>query len=151
MRWCACSRSSPPTPRRASRPCGRRRTRRCATRSVPCSRAGRCPPRPPAPTAPPCRGWRAPRRPPRADGEALEPDRVVAMALEVGVAGPRLTATVDAVARGGRLTRLLDALDEAPESGAAEVVRRHVATADMVARFVADEAVDLPAPPGGGA
>ena len=95
---------------------------------------------PPAAPAPP--SARVPA--PRADGEALEPDRVVAMALEVGVAGPRLTATVDAVARGGRLTRLLDALDEAPESGAAEVVRRHVATADMVARFVADEPVNFP-------
>jgi hypothetical protein len=78
------------------------------------------------------------------DGQVVEPDRVVAMALELGVAGPRLTAAIDAVAREGRLTRLLDVLDEAPESGAAEVVRRHVATADMVARLVAGEPVDFP-------
>jgi hypothetical protein len=81
---------------------------------------------------------------PRADAEALEPDRVVAVALEVGVAGPRLAAAVDAVARGGRLPELLDALDDAPESAAAELVGRHVATAAMAARLVASEPVDFP-------
>jgi hypothetical protein len=81
--------------------------------------------------------------PGRANGQALEPDRVVAVALEVGVAGPRLTTAVDAVARGGRLTQLLDALNGAPASEAAEVVRRHVATADMVAWLVAGEPLDF--------
>ncbi len=81
---------------------------------------------------------------PRADGGALEPERVVAVALEVGVAGPRLTAAVDAVARSGRLPQLLDTLEGTPAGEAAEVVRRHLATADMVARCVAGEAVDFP-------
>ena len=86
----------------------------------------------------------SPTRPtPRADRDTLEPDRLVAMALELGVAGPRLTATVDAVARGGRLLQLLDALDDAPASEVAEAVRRHVASPDMVAQLVAREPVDF--------
>jgi hypothetical protein len=82
--------------------------------------------------------------PARAAGRAVEPDRVVAVALEAGVAGPRLTAAVDAVASGGRLPQLLDALDGAAETEAAELVRHHIASADMVARLVAGEAVDFP-------
>jgi hypothetical protein len=46
---------------------------------------------------------------PRADGGALEPERVVAVALEVGVAGPRLTAAVDAVARASSSMRIWSA------------------------------------------
>src|SRR5438046_266600 len=49
--------------------------------------------------------------PPRTDHHLTEPDRLVAMALEIGTMGPRLPAAVDRVVAEGRLAQLLDALE----------------------------------------
>src|SRR5438094_478734 len=61
---------------------------------------------------------------PREDRNAAEPDRIVAMALEIGTVGPRLGPAIDQVVSDGRLEQLLDALDAVTADGAArEVVR----------------------------
>src|SRR5437763_5392965 len=52
---------------------------------------------------------------PRTDHHLTEPDRLVAMALEIGTMGPRLHAAVDRVVAEGRLAQLLDALERSEE------------------------------------
>ncbi|HVH08281.1 MAG TPA: hypothetical protein VM736_00660 [Gemmatimonadales bacterium] len=79
-----------------------------------------------------------------AGGPAPEPDRLVAMALELGSAGPRLNEAVDRVGEAGRLGTLLDALDRAPESTARTAVTGRVASLDTLHRVVAREPVDFP-------
>src|SRR6266699_3624471 len=86
----------------------------------------------------------APAGPPRADHHATEPDRLVAMALEIGTMGPRLPAAVDRVVAEGRLAQLLDALEGgAADTAAAATVRAQIATAAAVQRIVAREPVDF--------
>src|SRR6266516_686065 len=86
----------------------------------------------------------APAGPPRADHHATEPDRLVAMALEIGTMGPRLPAAVARVVAEGRLAQLLDALEGgAADTAAAATVRAQIATAAAVQRIVAREPVDF--------
>ena len=80
----------------------------------------------------------------RDDQQGTEPDRIVAMALEIGTVGPRLDPAVDQVVSDGRLERLLDALDAVTEETAASgAVRGRIATADVVRRVAAREPVDF--------
>jgi len=82
--------------------------------------------------------------PVRSDAHAMEPDRIVAMALEIGTVGPRLDPAVDQVVSEGRLEQLLDALDTVTvENAASGVVRGRVATADVVRRIANREPVDF--------
>src|SRR5207249_9119297 len=60
---------------------------------------------------------------PAEGGYPAEPDRVVAMALEVDVVGPRTLPAVDRVVHEGRLPQLLDALAELPATSAAVAQR----------------------------
>jgi len=77
-------------------------------------------------------------------GYPAEPDRVVAMALEVDVVGPRTLPAVDRVVHEGRLPQLLDALAQLPwTSAAAARVWARIATAEVVGRVVATEPVDF--------
>jgi len=86
----------------------------------------------------------APAAAPRTDHHATEPDRLVAMALEVGTLGPRLHAAVDRVVAEGRLARLLDALEGGvADSAAAATVRAQIATAAAVQQIVAREPIDF--------
>ena len=86
----------------------------------------------------------APSGPPRTDHHATEPDRLVAMALEVGTLGPRLHAAVDRVVAEGRLTQLLDVLEGGvADSAAAATVRAQIATAAAVQRVVGREPIDF--------
>src|SRR5439155_647799 len=67
---------------------------------------------------------------PRTDHHLTEPDRLVAMALEIGTMGPRLHAAVDRVVAEGRLAQLLDALEAGvADTAAAATVRARIATA----------------------
>jgi hypothetical protein len=78
------------------------------------------------------------------DHQLTEPDRLVAMALEIGVVGQRLEPAVDRVVSEGRLEQLLDALDAVTvESAASGVVRGRIATVDVVRRVAAREPVDF--------
>src|SRR6266851_5256608 len=78
--------------------------------------------------------------PPRTDHHVTEPDRLVAMALEIGTMGPRLHAAVDRVVAEGRLAQLLDALEGGvADSAAAATVRAQIATAAAVQQIVARE------------
>ena len=80
----------------------------------------------------------------RADAHPMEPDRIVAMALEIGTVGPRLDPAVDQVVSEGRLEQLLDALDTVTvENAASGVVRERVATVDVVRRIATREPVDF--------
>src|SRR6266568_1402933 len=77
----------------------------------------------------------APAGAPRTDHHATEPDRLVAMALEIGTMGPRLPAAVDRVVAEGRLAQLLDALEGGvADSATAATVRARIATAAAVSR-----------------
>src|SRR5207245_11675355 len=75
---------------------------------------------------------------PAAPGESpAEPERVVAMALEVETVGPRAVAAVEHIVEAGRLGALLEALQQVPdERGAARAVWERVATSDGVRRRV---------------
>src|SRR5437879_4063206 len=75
----------------------------------------------------------APDRAVTPEGEhATEPDRIVAMALEVDAVNAHVLAAADRVVQAGRLDRLLDALAEVSESpGAAREVWAGLATADV--------------------
>lgn len=82
--------------------------------------------------------------PARSDAHPMEPDRIVAMALEIGTVGPRLDPAVDQVVSEGRLEQLLDALDTVTvENAASGVVRGRVATVDVVRRIANREPVDF--------
>ena len=82
--------------------------------------------------------------PPRTEHHVTEPDRLVAMALEIGTMGPRLPAAVDRVVAEGRLAQLLDALEGGvADSAAAATVRARIATAAAVQQIVAREPIDF--------
>jgi len=86
----------------------------------------------------------APAGTPRSDHHATEPDRLVAMALEIGTMGPRLHAAVARVVAEGRLAQLLDALEGgAADPAAAATVRAQIATAAAVQQIVAREPMDF--------
>src|SRR2546430_3278682 len=87
----------------------------------------------------------APDRAVTPEGEhATEPDRIVAMALEVDAVNAHVLAAADRVVREGRLGQLLDALAEVPESqGAAPEVWARLATADVVRPLATREPVDF--------
>ena len=75
---------------------------------------------------------------------ATEPDRIVAMALEVDTVNAHVLGAADRVAQEGRLGQLLDALAEVPESqGAAAQVWARLATADVVRQLAMREPVDF--------
>ena len=75
---------------------------------------------------------------------ATEPDRIVAMALEVDTVNAHVLGAADRVAQEGRLGPLLDALAEVPESqGAASQVWARLATADVVRQLATREPVDF--------
>src|SRR2546429_4450993 len=87
----------------------------------------------------------APERAATLDGDhPTEPDRIVAMALEVDAVNPHVLAAADRVVREGRLGQLLDALSEVPEShGAAPEVWARLATADVVRQLATRDPVDF--------
>jgi len=86
----------------------------------------------------------APAGAPRTDHHATEPDRLVAMALEIGTMGPRLPAAVGRVVAEGRLAQLLDALEGgAADTAAAATVRAQIATAGAVQQIVARAPIDF--------
>jgi len=86
----------------------------------------------------------APAGAPRTDHHATEPDRLVAMALEIGTMGPRLPAAVGRVVAEGRLAQLLDALEGgAADTAAAATVRAQIATAAAVQQIVARNPIDF--------
>ena len=75
---------------------------------------------------------------------ATEPDRIVAMALEVDTVNAHVLGAADRVAQEGRLGQLLDALAEVPESqGAAAQVWARLATADVVRQLATRDPVDF--------
>src|SRR2546425_782513 len=82
---------------------------------------------------------------PAAPGESpAEPERVVAMALEVEMVGPRAVAAVERIVEAGRLGALLEALQQVPdERGAARAVWERVATSDVVRRLVRADPPDF--------
>jgi hypothetical protein len=81
---------------------------------------------------------------PAESGYPTEPERIVAMALEVESVGPHLSEAVERVLHEERLGQLLDALAEMPSSNpAAAAVWSQIATESAVRRLVAGEPVDF--------
>src|SRR5213592_4410952 len=87
----------------------------------------------------------APLFAPRAErADVAEPDRIVAMALEVDTVGPGVLAAADRVVEEGRLGQLLDALAQVGEApAAAPEVWARLATPDVVRRLAGHEPVDF--------
>ncbi|HVH66536.1 MAG TPA: hypothetical protein VM716_01575 [Gemmatimonadales bacterium] len=99
------------------------------------------PPTPPTPPAPP--GSPAAHGPDRG-GHPTEPDRIVAMALEVDTVSQHVLDAAAGVVAEGRLGRLLDALEQVPESQwAAAAVWARIATADVVRSLATHDPVDF--------
>jgi hypothetical protein len=87
----------------------------------------------------------APRTPAERGFYVTEPDRIVAMALEVDTVSQRVLEAAQQVVEEGRLGRLLDALDEVPESQwTAAAVWARIATADVVRSLATRDPVDFP-------
>ncbi|HYL22572.1 MAG TPA: hypothetical protein VEU74_12475 [Gemmatimonadales bacterium] len=87
--------------------------------------------------------------PPPGAGDAgahpTEPDRIVAMALEVDTVSQRVLDAASRVVEEGRLGRLLDALAEVPDSQwTAAAVWARIATADVARQLAARDPVDFP-------
>jgi hypothetical protein len=73
-----------------------------------------------------------------------EPDRIVAMALELDVVSPRVLAAADRVVEEGRLGQLLDALGDISRSqGAAPHLWARLTTADVVRQLAMRDVVDF--------
>jgi hypothetical protein len=72
-----------------------------------------------------------------------EPERIVAMALELDAVTPHVLDAVARVVAEGRVGQLLDALDQAPPSPAAATIVAQVATPDFVRACVARDPVDF--------
>jgi hypothetical protein len=82
---------------------------------------------------------------PEGGAHPTEPDRIVAMALEVDTVSERVLDAASRVVREGRLGRLLDALEEVPESQwTAAAVWARIATADVVRQLAALDPADFP-------
>jgi hypothetical protein len=72
-----------------------------------------------------------------------EPERIVEMALEIGVVGSTLWRAVDRLDREGRVTLLLDLIEGAPRRTAAAEILQHLALKDTLARLLAAERIDF--------
>ena len=72
-----------------------------------------------------------------------EPERMLQMALEVGVVGEAIRRAVDRLAAAGRLTTVLDMLDAAPDAAAADVVWRHVSARGTLRELLAADRIDF--------
>lgn len=80
-----------------------------------------------------------------ADAHPTEPDRIVAMALEVDTVSERVLNAAGRVVQEGRLGRLLDALEDVPESQwTAAALWARIATTEVVRQVAAREPVDFP-------
>jgi hypothetical protein len=72
-----------------------------------------------------------------------EPERIVDMALEIGVAGPTLWRAVDRLAHDGGIGRLMDLIEGAPHRDTADAVLRHLSNKGTLRRLLNAERVDL--------
>ncbi len=77
--------------------------------------------------------------------QPVEPERVLAISLEVGVVGPASERAVEELLAGGRVTALLDLLDHNADSPAAASIRERVLTPEALERLLAVERPDWPA------
>ncbi|HKW41493.1 MAG TPA: hypothetical protein VJN39_09595, partial [Gemmatimonadales bacterium] len=78
-------------------------------------------------------------------GHPTEPDRLLAMALEVDTVSQQVLDAAARVVEDGRLGRLLDALAEVPESQwTAAAVWARIATVDVVRSLATRDPVDFP-------
>lgn len=77
------------------------------------------------------------------DSHAVEPERLVAMSLEVGTVGPLVARAADEMVTAGRLGELVEMLDHAPAfSSSVDEIWRRIATPSAVTALVAGEKID---------
>jgi len=72
-----------------------------------------------------------------------EPDRLLQMSLELGLANEALLRAADSYVARGRLRQLLDLLDGAPPSVARDATRAHVGTPELLRIVAAEPEPDL--------
>jgi hypothetical protein len=72
-----------------------------------------------------------------------EPERIVQMALEIGVVGATLWRAVDRLDREGRIALLLDLIEGAPRRTVAAEILQHLALKDTLQRLLGTERVDF--------
>ena len=73
-----------------------------------------------------------------------EPERLLAMGIEIQILGEPVWRSVDTLASRDDVTPLLDLLDAAPEGWMREALWRHVATVDRLQQQLARTPVNLP-------
>jgi hypothetical protein len=73
-----------------------------------------------------------------------EPERVVEMALELGAVGRTFWRAVDAVAEEGRVGRLLELVEGAPDRAMSDEVMKHLESAGTLERLLGADRVDFP-------
>jgi hypothetical protein len=78
------------------------------------------------------------------DALPCEPERLLAMGIEIQVLGEPVWRSVDTLASRDDLTPLLDLLEAAPEGWMREALWRHVATVDRLQQQLARTPVNLP-------
>ena len=74
---------------------------------------------------------------------ACEAERILQMALELGVLGPPLWRAVDRLCREGRAARLLDLLEGAPDRASVDAILERLNDDGTVRRMLSGDRVDL--------
>ncbi len=85
----------------------------------------------------------APSRPHSAIPTECEPERIVQMGLEVGVYGPRVEHAVRTMLQQGRVAKLLDLIDDAPNAGVGDRVWAEVDAGDPLRAALGEPRVDM--------
>ena len=74
---------------------------------------------------------------------ACEPERIVEMALELGVVGHALWRAVDSLGKEGRVGRLLELVDGAPDRATADAVVKHLESTGTLKRLLGADRIDF--------
>ncbi|HEY2377806.1 MAG TPA: hypothetical protein VGH98_17670 [Gemmatimonadaceae bacterium] len=78
------------------------------------------------------------------DGGGCEPERIVQMALELGVVGHTMWRAVDRVAQEGRVGALLEMVDGAPDRAMADAIVKHLADTGTLKRLLGADRIEFP-------
>jgi hypothetical protein len=79
----------------------------------------------------------------REEQHAAEPERILQMALELGVSGPAVDGALQALVETGQFAKVAQTLGQTDDPGSVAVIWAQLATADGIRRVVTREPVDV--------